>query len=176
MAGAGKGRPRKAGAVRPDQRKPMKVLEDRSQAKVPPMPDPDEWIAKPGENPGEALWSKPVIDWWESIWVSPMSSEFVNSDIHGLYLACMYLEESINPYNKATDRLKMGQAWEKTIQSYGLTPTARESLRWAISQGTQAENRTNQLRAQKQAETRESAAKNADGGNKIVDLYGKFGS
>ena len=41
MAGVGKGRPRKAGASRPDQRKAVKVLVDRSEAAVPPLPEPE---------------------------------------------------------------------------------------------------------------------------------------
>lgn len=182
MAGAGRGRPRKAGAARPDQRKPSKVLEDRSDAEVPPMPDASEWIPLP-QGPAEETepnfepqWSQAVVDWWESIWTSPMSSEFVDADIHGLYMACVYMHESLNPYYKVTDRLKMGQAWEKAIQSYGLTPTARESLRWAISQGTQAENRTNQIRAQQKAESRAEAQKKAveAGVDNVTLLYKNF--
>lgn len=172
MAGVGKGRPRKAGASRPDQRKAVKVLVDRSEAAVPPLPEPEEWLSNSHEDGPGREWSQPVRDWWGSIWTSPMSGEFVHSDIHGLYVAALYLEESVNPFNKATDRLKFGQAWEKAIQSYGLTPTARESLRWAIAQGEQADNRTTAIRQQRSLQEK---AKSKDGDNTVVDLYDRFG-
>lgn len=175
-----RGGPRKADG--PSKRKvTQKVLVDQSDREIPPMPEASDWIPSPldgeGDYPSEEVWSKPVVAWWESIWTSPMSSEFVDADIHGLYMACVYLHESLNPYYKVTDRLKMGQAWEKAIQAYGLTPTARESLRWAISQGTQAENRTNQIRSQQRAESREEAQRNAAKSNdKVTMLYNKYGS
>lgn len=174
MAGVGKGRRAKAGASRPEQRKQVKVLVDRSEAAVPPLPRPEEWLSNNHEDT-KPEWSRPVREWWESIWTSPMSGEFVHSDIHGLYVAALYLEESVNPFNKATDRLKFGQAWEKAIQSYGLTPTARESLRWAIAQGEQADNRTTAIRQQRSLQEKEDAAKAKDTDNTIVDLYNRFG-
>lgn len=177
MPGVGKGRPRKAGA-RTDRRKTDKVLEDRSHAEIPPMPDPAKWVPAPQgpvedtEPDFEPQWASPVVDWWQSIWTSPMSSEFVDADIHGLYMACVYLHESLNPYYRVADRLKNAQAWEKAIASYGLSPTSRSSLKWSISQGEQAQSRTNQLRAQAKAQTRTEAGAGSD---KIVDLYKKFG-
>ena len=95
--------------------------------------------AEEGELDFEPQWAKPVVKWWNDIWTSPMSQEFVESDIHGLYMACVYLHESLNPYYKVAERLKNAQAWETTIAKYGLTPTARESLRWQVAQGTQAQ-------------------------------------
>lgn len=171
-----RGRKPKAGGLRPDQRKQVKQLEEIENPEVPPMPDPDQWIPTPGgeDDPAPAAdWYEPVKAWWDDIWSSPMSSEFVESDIHGLYMACVYMHEGLNPYYKVSDRLKMMQAFEKTIKDYGLTPTAREALRWQISQGTQAQNRTNQIRAQQDAETRAQALR--EGKDKVIDLYKKFG-
>lgn len=177
-----RGGPRKAGG--PSKKKiTIKHLEDRSDAEVPAMPDPNHWIPAP-QGPAEetevdfeAEWSPAVVAWWEDIWTSPMSSEFVDSDIHGLYMACVYLHESLNPFYKISDRVKNAQAWEATIKNYGLTPTARESLRWQVAQGTQAQNRTNQLRAQAKAETRLEAEKRAveDPQSGVRGLYQKFG-
>ena len=177
----GRGRPRKEGATRTDRRKPGKILENQDEAKVPPMPDPEDWIQVPqspaeeGEVDFEPQWAKPVVKWWNDIWTSPMSQEFVESDIHGLYMACVYFHESLNPYYKVAERLKNAQAWETTIAKYGLTPTARESLRWQVAQGTQAQNRTNQIRSQQKAETRAQAAKKANPQGNVIDLYNNFG-
>lgn len=174
-----RGGPRKADG--PSRKKVTQtVLVNREDAEIPPLPDPHDYLPLP---PGadeaedddfydpEFDWAEPVKRWWEDIWTSPMSSEFVNSDIHGLYIACVYLHESLNPYYKLTDRLKAGSAWEATIKNYGLTPTARESLRWAVSQGEQAQNRTNQLRSQ--ASNNPQASKQSR--NEIADLYRQHG-
>lgn len=176
-----RGGPRKADG--PSKKKVMqKVLEEIENPDIPPMPDPKDWIPAPSSpqeegEPAEKFepeWANPVVAWWNSIWSSPMSSEFVESDVHGLYVACVYLHESLNPFYRVQDRIKSAQAFEATIKNYGLTPTSRESLRWAVSQGTQAQNRTNQLRAQAKAQTR-SEADAAASEDKIVSLYSKYG-
>lgn len=174
-----RGGPRKADG--PSRRKVMQtVLINREDAEIPAMPNPHDYLPIPpgaeGENDDEFYdpefdWAEPVKQWWVDIWTSPMSSEFVNSDIHGLYIACVYLHESLNPHYKLAERLKAGAAWEATIKNYGLTPTARESLRWAVSQGEQAQNRTNQLRAQA-SQTPQQQQKTR---NEIDDLYAEHG-
>lgn len=173
-----RGGARKAGG--PSKKKVFqKVLEDQSEAEVPPMPKAEDWIPAPQgaaeetEPDFEPQWAKPVQDWWQSIWTSPMSSEFVDSDIHGLYMACVYMHESLNPYIRVADRIKNAQAWESTIAKYGLTPTARESLRWQVAQGTQAQNRTDQLRSQKKVEAPPNYTGNPN--SNIVDMYKQFG-
>jgi hypothetical protein len=174
-----RGGPRKADGA--SKKKVMqKILEADPNAEVPPMPKASEWIPAPGgpaeetEEDFEPDWAEPVKAWWKSIWESPMSAEFVNSDIHGLYMACVYLHESLNPYYKISERIKSSQAWEAAIKNYGLTPTSRESLRWAVSQGTQAQNRTNQLRAEQKATTR-SEADVAASHDKVLNLYNQYG-
>lgn len=178
-----RGGPRKADG--PSKKKiTVKRLEDRSDAEVPAMPEAKHWIPSPQgpaeetEDGFEPEWSPVVVAWWEDIWTSPMSSEFVDSDIHGLYVACVYLHESLNPFYKLSERLKSSQAWENAIKNYGLTPTARESLRWQVAQGTQAQNRTNQLRAQQKAETRLEAEQKAtsDPQSNVKSLYGAYGA
>lgn len=174
-----RGRKAKHGGLRPDQRKPGKILETDGEKVVPPMPDPEDWIPVPqspaeeGEADFEPQWAKPVVKWWNDLWSSPMSSEFVDSDIHGLYMACVYMHESLNPYLRVADRIKNAQAWESTIAKYGLTPTARESLRWQVAQGTQAQNRTDQLRSQKKVEQAPNYTDNPN--SNIVNIYKQFG-
>lgn len=156
---------------------------------VPPMPDAEDWLGIPGIqtntkgyndqavidqsgfDPSELKpeWKQPVKDWWVSIWQSPMASEFVDSDIHGLYMACYYLQESLNPFYKSTDRASWSKQWENAIKNYGLTPSARESLRWNISQGTAAQRRTDQIRQSMSAGTTREE-KNAQ----VHDIYDRY--
>ena len=90
-------------------------------------------------------------------------------------MGCVYLQESLNPYLKVADRIKNAQAWEKVVKDFGLQPSARESLRWQVAQGTQAQNRTDQIRQQKNVENKYKAAKANAPQGKIPDLYGQFG-
>lgn len=141
---------------------------------IPPMPPAEDWIAVPRpvthrkkkdqkvmeregfegngfvppdlEELPDPEWSPAVVKWWNDIWSSPMASEFVKADFHGLYLGCYYLHESLNPFYKLSDRISSAKAFEATLKNFGLTPSARESLRWQVAQGTAAQNRTNQLR------------------------------
>lgn len=117
--------------------------------------DPDEAIKRTDRlaegfiNPQdfEPAWSLPVCEWWASIWSSPMASEFIESDIYSLYFACLFFHESLNPFYKISDRLAAYKQYAAICKDYGLTPAAREQLRWHIAQGTAAQNRTEQLRA-----------------------------
>ncbi|MGP5617690.1 phage terminase small subunit [Corynebacterium casei] len=160
------GRRRKVGAVRADQRKPTKKLTAPTEAvEVPELPPATEWTST-------GAWSRPVLSWWQDIHKSPMASEFAEADLHGLYVAANYLNEALNPRNDAAERLKLGQAWERALKSYGLTPNARENLRWSISQAEQAEHRMKDLRAKKQTtETAEPAPNQAGVNADIIALY-----
>lgn len=164
------GRRRKVGAVRPDQRKPTKLLEAQTEAvKVPSLPPAEEWTST-------GIWSRPVVAWWKDIHKSPMASEFAESDLHGLYVAANYLNEALNPRNNAGERLKLAQGWERTLKAYGLTPNARENLKWSISQAEQAEHRTKDLRSKKQnAETTKPSEPAAGVNADIIALYERQG-
>ena len=173
------GRPRKPGgpADRKDPRK-LVVLEFKEDAEIPKMADPHQWLPVPPDvqegddyfDP-EFDWAEPVKQWWHDIWSSPMASEFFDSDIHGLHMACVYLPEGLSPYYTPSDRLKSLTSFEATIKNFGLTPVSRENLRWAVSQGEQAQNRTNQLRSQA-SNTPQEGKKSR---NEIDDLYAEHG-
>lgn len=188
------GSPRKAGGPsRKGAKAAVTILtaQDVSEIEIPPMPDPAKWIPIPGQSGAkrnkedQAIvdyhgiedpsvdnytpeWAPAVVDWWNDIWSSPMAKEFVDSDIHGLYLACYYLHESINPFYRLTDRLSAAKMFEQTVKNYGLTPSARETLRWQVAQGTAAQNRTNHLRQAASAGTKKTADSDS-----VQDLYGR---
>lgn len=113
---------------------------------IPPMPDPLEYVPSPfpvgSDLYSEPAWFKAVVDWWEDIWSSPMSSEFSDSDIHGLYIGCVLFQESINPMNKITERMAAYTKFEGVVRNYGLNPMARRALQWEIDRGDSADKRT----------------------------------
>lgn len=172
------------------------TLPNQDEVVIPDMPDPNDFISLPGvqgnlapyaeaaldeagvdtapvdllEEPEfDVDWNPAVKRWWHDIWSSPMSSEFVKADIHGLYMACYYMHESLNPFYKLSDRLAAGRAWENQVKNYGLNPSARESLRWQVAQGTMAQQRTNQVREAA------SAVRNTKGVNDMAALYSRNG-
>lgn len=176
------GGPRKAGGPsKKGTKSKVTLLTARDSADIPPMPDPEVYIPFPGGDPAvqggmdsnfdesftgdlTPQWNSAVERWWNAIWTSPMSSEFIESDIHGLYLACVYMHEGLNPFNKPGDRLSFMKAYEAAVKNFGLTPSARESLKWQVAQGTAAQNRTDLLRSQA-AEKRHKSA------GSVTDLY-----
>ena len=144
----------------------MKELLPNENADVPPLPEPMDYI-------GKEAWPTPVCEWWRSVWLSAMANEYEPSDIHSLYMGAVRLAQSLDVDARSLDRLKCAQQWEAVLKSFGLTPTARENLRWSISQAEQAEKRTRDLRAEKHAAkpAPKAAGVNAD----IITLYEKQG-
>jgi hypothetical protein len=120
---------------------------------IPPMPAAEHYVPCPfpesSEFYYEAFWYPAVEQWWIDIWSSPMSSEFSESDMHGLYMGCMFLQETINPRNKATERAAFATKLEQINRNYGLNPMARRSLQWEIDRGDEATDRTDKRRQAK---------------------------
>lgn len=188
-----RGGPRKAdGPSKKGVKSNFKTLTENDLVEIPPMPDASDWVSLTAllgkkrtdkdqrtvdefesallEEDGEIEWAGPVVDWWQDIWSSPMANEFVDSDIHGLYLACYYFHESLNPFYKASDRIAFAKQFENAIKNYGLTPSARESLRWQVAQGAAAQNRTQQIRAGLSQGSYDESV-----GGDMSDLYSEYG-
>ncbi|WIC89623.1 terminase small subunit [Rhodococcus phage Apiary] len=122
---------------------------------VPPMPPAADWLVAPmgiddTDHPTE--WSQAVKDWWEDIWSSPMSNEYHDADVHGLYLACFYLQQTLNPYLKMSDRLNASKSYENAVKNFGLTPLSRRSLQWEIERADQAQAQGQKRRARSSGE------------------------
>ena len=159
-----RGRKAKIGGLRPDQRKPVKELLPNENAEIPALPKAVDYIQK-------EEWPKPVRDWWESVWLSAMANEYQPSDIHSLYMGAVHLAQSLDADARSADRLKSAQAWEAVLRNFGLQPSARESLRWAIGQAEIASKRTDEIRATKAAPKKVSEN---DPQGKIISLYDQF--
>lgn len=137
----------------------LQVVEDPD---IPELPPAEHWLSpmfdKANDTWVDPEWRPHVVAWWESIWSSPMSSEYDDADIHGLYLACMYLQESTNPMLKAAERISYGKNYEAAVRNYGLTPMSRRSLQWEIARSNEATEKAaekaNQKKAAKDAQTR----------------------
>ena len=129
---------------------------DPDTIKIPPLPEPEDYIgsAFPAghELYQEARWNGAVVRWWQEIWSSPMSSEFTESDMHGLYLGCTYLHQMLNPLNKATEKTAYAMRFEGVQKNFGLNPMARRSLQWEIARGEEAVAKTAKRKTQKESD------------------------
>lgn len=81
-------------------------------------------------------WRPETLAWWEDIWSSPMASEFIKVDIHGLYILADLIDCYWREHNAtlATEiRLQR--------QCYGMTPIDRRRLQWNIERAEKANER-----------------------------------
>lgn len=156
---------------------------------VPPLPDPAFWLSRPmingvevtvGDDDKPVDWSPAVKKWWDTIWSSPMSNEFHESDTAQLELACFYLHQVTNPYIKMAERLTAASKYESCVRNFGLTPMSRRSLQWEIEKVTdaQAKNRRRKIEEPEPAPTphavdpREADAEDDDTQNPFTLIEG----
>lgn len=91
-------------------------------------------------------WREETLDWWADVWSSPMASEFVDADFHGLFRLAMLVDDFYcEPCAKAHSEVRIAQ------QAYGLTPYDRRRLEWTVEQTEDAKERGAQRRSRAQA-------------------------
>ncbi|WGH20784.1 terminase small subunit [Gordonia phage Commandaria] len=151
MAGTGPAPKPASARQRRNKASSSAVLKAVENPDIPPMPDAADWLGGiedlvDGEQ-YEREWPKPVLAWWNDIWSSPMSNEFQDSDIHGLYLACFYLSQVLNPFLKMSDRISASKAYEVQVRNFGLNPMSRRTLQWEIERTEEAQERGKRRRS-----------------------------
>ncbi len=73
-------------------------------------------------------WHPMTVMWWADIWKSPMATEFLQADMHGLYrLAVLINKFWLRPDRRLAGEIRLQQA------AYGLTPLDRRRLEWEVS-------------------------------------------
>jgi len=98
----------------------------------------------------EGKWHPAVTAWWSDLWTSPMASEFIRSDVHGLFvLANLMHEYWEKPNTTLAGEIRLQR------QCFGLTPIDRRRLQWEIQRGEEAE-------AKRKPAKREGPAHNKD--------------
>lgn len=151
------------------------TLKPVENPEIPPMPNPAHWLQTMDESqpdpdefdedgkrrrgrprstapmppPARPEWNPAVEAWWDDIWSSPMSQEFHASDVHGLYLACFYLHQTLSPWVKMSDRLAAAGKYEAAVKNFGLNPMSRRSLQWEIEKAEEARDRGERRRSAK---------------------------
>lgn len=91
----------------------------------------------------EPPWHPMVMEWWESLWKSPMAGEFLDADMRGGLYLLADLYQARWDSRSDPDALR-SLASEIRLQEvrFGLSPIDRSRLRWTIEQGETAAERT----------------------------------
>jgi hypothetical protein len=89
-------------------------------------------------------WHPMTRRWWRDVWGSPMATEYVRADEHGLFrLAILINEFWGQPTAKLAAEIRLQQ------QAYGLTPLDRRRLEWSVEQVEEAKEKREQKRARR---------------------------
>lgn len=76
-------------------------------------------------------WHPMVLDWWRSLWASPMAPEYDDADRHGLFELAM-LRNDFWKAETAKERKDAAAEIRLQDQRFGLSPIDRRRLQWEI--------------------------------------------
>lgn len=93
-------------------------------------PDPDDVVVPP--LPATIEWYPEVVAWWDDLWVSEPRGEWIDADIHLLYVAARLYQMMLDPATKATAAKALAGEYRQILVQFGLTPMARRSLQWEV--------------------------------------------
>ena len=78
-------------------------------------------------------WHQQTRRWWKDIWASPMAPEFLQADVHGLFLLAVLVDDFwLEPSKELAAEIRLQR------QCFGLTPIDRRRLQWEIERAESA--------------------------------------
>lgn len=148
-----RGRPPKPPAMRQHRHKPMQVGRASTRAT---LPTPSEAAkqkvpALPVREKSSEKWHAKVVEWWVSVWRSPMAAEFLDSDVKGGLYVLAELYQALWA-GEQKDVAKVAAEIRQQEIRFGLSPIDRRRLQWEIEKGDQAEERTTRRRRAREVE------------------------
>lgn len=88
-------------------------------------------------------WHPKVLEWWASVWRSPMASEFLDADMKGgLYLLADLHQARWESRDDGKTLTALAAEIRLQEVRFGLSPIDRSRLRWTIEQGETAREKT----------------------------------
>ena len=92
--------------------------------------------------PEDIKWHPRAVEWWASVWSSPMAPEYDESDITELLLLVILVHQFwMEPSKELAAEIRLQR------QCFGLTPIDRRRLQWEIDRGEEAEERAAKRKA-----------------------------
>lgn len=97
----------------------------------------DNKVPKMPKRNGGGKWSVEVTEWWEAIWKSPMSSQWLDSDVKGgINLICQMHQYAHDAKNSGEFMRIMNMIKTQEIR-YGLSPLDRLRQNWEITKDSE---------------------------------------
>ena len=91
--------------------------------------------------PRGRAWHKLTRAWWREVWASPMADEFLDSDVHGLYILAELVDQFWTvPTKELAGEIRLQR------QCFGLTPIDRRRLQWEVTRVEEQTTRRAQRR------------------------------
>jgi hypothetical protein len=119
--------PKKPGTAQRRNKKPSaSIITADPTLKAPKLP------RHPGADEGQG-WHEATTEWWGDFWASPMASECVDSDKHGLFMLAMLVDDY---WTAISWRQRKEIAAEIRLfgQRYGTSPLDRNRLQWQVAE------------------------------------------
>jgi hypothetical protein len=82
------------------------------------------------ELPGEE-WLDSTIEWWNTIWTSPMATAWVDADVDAIVRLARMRDE----FHRGELPVSAFGAMQALEDRFGLSPKSRRALQWEIAQG-----------------------------------------
>jgi hypothetical protein len=118
-------------------------VEEAALNEVPPLP----------KRPNRQKWRVQVVEWWGSLWRSPMASEYLDADIHVAYLVAELRQLFYDPDVTATERRALAAEIRQQEARLGASPIDRRRLQWEVEKAESAAERTKTRRQRQRPET-----------------------
>lgn len=77
-----------------------------------------------------------TVQWWQDVWRSPMAPEFLQADIHGLYVLAELRDRFWREPSAA-----LAAEIRQQEQRFGLSPIDRRRLQWEVPRGAAGPDR-----------------------------------
>lgn len=82
--------------------------------------------------PSTIDWYSDVEAWWADLWGSEPRDEWIDADLHLLFVAARLYQMMLDPETKVTAAKACAGEFRQIMTQFGLTPMARRTLQWEI--------------------------------------------
>lgn len=100
-----------------------------------------------------------VKEWWDSVWRSPMASEYLDADMRGgLYLLADLHQARWDARQDPRELVNVAKEIRLQEVRFGLSPVDRSRLQWEVEKGEEAVERRTKRKETKKRGSKEPLA------------------